>query len=96
MRVDQFTPFRKQVTCVLKRNGVKRAALFGSFARGEAKKRSDIDLIIEFRGKKSLFDLVELKYELEESTHRTVDLITYSSLHPLLKDRILAEQIPLL
>lgn len=84
------------MTSILKRNGVKKAALFGSFARGEAKKRSDIDLVIEFSGKKSLFDLVDLKQELEESTKRSIDLITYNSLHPLLKKRILSEQIPLM
>ena len=81
---------------VLKRNGVKKAALFGSIARGEAKEKSDIDLIVEFSGRKSLLDLVGLKMEAEHALGRKVDVITYNSIHPLLKDRILNEQIPIL
>ena len=77
--------------------GVKRAALFGSFARGDATEESDIDLLIEFKGKKkSLLDLAALKIQLEESLGRNVDLITYNSLHPLLRNRILSEQVIIL
>lgn len=96
MNPFQFSPYQAQVTRVLRKNGVKKAALFGSFARGCAKKKSDIDLVIEFRGKKSLFDLVALKQELEECTHRKVDVVTYKSLSPLLKDKIMSEQVTLL
>lgn len=56
--------------------GVKRAAIFGSFARGDATEESDIDLLIEFKGKeKSLLDLAALKIKLEESLGRNVDLL---------------------
>ncbi|OYT66952.1 hypothetical protein B6V00_02395, partial [ANME-1 cluster archaeon ex4572_4] len=72
--------------------GVKKAALFGSVARGEATEESDIDLLIEFEGRKSLLDLAGLKLELQELLRRRVDLLTYKSLHPLLKERILSEQ----
>lgn len=79
---------------MLVKGGVKRAAIFGSFARGDATKNSDIDLLIEFKGKsKSLLDLAGLKIQLEESLGRKVDLITYNSLHPSLRDRILSEQV---
>lgn len=78
-------------------SGVKRAALFGSYARGDATKNSDIDLLIEFKGKnKSLLDLAALKIHLEETLGKNVDLITYNSIHPRLRDRILAEQIMIL
>ena len=60
--------------------------------RGELTKDSDIDILVEFKGKKSLLDLVGLKQELEEILKRKVDVLTYNSLHPLLKDRILREQ----
>lgn len=77
---------------VLEKYGVKRAALFGSIVRGEATKESDIDLLIEFEGEKSLLDLAGLKLELQELLKRKVDVITYGSLHPLLKEKILSEQ----
>ncbi len=91
-----FKKIKTKIIEILKKNHVKKAALFGSFARGEATKKSDIDLLIEFKGKKSLFDLVGLKLELEETIGRKVDVVTYKSLHPRLKDRILSEQIILL
>ena len=82
----------KQVIRTLRLGGVKKAALFGSFARGEEKKNSDVDLLIQFSGQKSLLDMVRLKLALEHEVHRKVDLVTYDSLHPSLRKRILEEQ----
>ena len=80
----------------MKRFGVKRASLFGSLARGEDREDSDIDILVEFEAGKSLLDLAGLKIELEELLGRRVDLLTFNSLHPLLKDKILKEQKPIL
>jgi predicted nucleotidyltransferase len=60
--------------------------------KGEATEESDIDLLIEFEGRKSLLDLAGLKLDLQELLRRRVDVLTYKSLHPLLKERILSEQ----
>ena len=76
----------------LKSQGVIKAALFGSVVRNEAKKNSDVDILVDFREKKSLLDLVRLQFVLEEKLGRKVDLLTYRSIHPLLKDIILKEQ----
>jgi len=77
---------------ILKKHDVEKAALFGSFVRGEQTKKSDIDLLVQFKGEKSLLDLVGLKQELEDKFKRKVDVLTYGSLHPLLRERILREQ----
>lgn len=77
---------------ILKKHDVEKAALFGSFVRGEQSTKSDIDLLVEFKGEKSLLDLVGLKQELEDKFKRKVDVLTYGSLHPLLRERILREQ----
>jgi predicted nucleotidyltransferase len=82
----------KDIIPVLKRYEVKRASIFGSFVRGEEREDSDIDILVEFKGEKSLLDLAGLKIELEGVLKRKVDILTYNSLHPLLKDRIMAEQ----
>ena len=58
----------------------------------EEREDSDIDILVEFEGEKSLLDLSGLKIELEEVLGRKVDVLTYNSLHPLLKERILEEQ----
>jgi predicted nucleotidyltransferase len=88
---------KKKALPILKRYAVKRASIFGSFARGTAKSKSDVDFLIEYKGKNnSLFDLVDLKYDLEHSLNRKVDLITYNSIHWRIRDSILSEQIVIL
>lgn len=82
---------------ILKRHAVKRAAIFGSFARGTEKSKSDVDFLIEYKKKdKSLFDLVDLKLDLEETLNRKVDVITYNSIYWKLRKRILSEQVVIL
>jgi len=81
---------------ILKRHGVLRAALFGSLISGKMEEGSDIDLLIELGQEKSLLDLVALKLELEEVLGRKVDVVEYVTIHPLLKERILREQVPVL
>ncbi len=83
---------REKIYPVLKHYDVARAAIFGSYARGENQKASDIDILVEFKGEKSLLDLAGLKIELEAILGREVDVLTYNSLHPLIRERILAEQ----
>jgi len=77
---------------LLERYGVRRASLFGSVARGEDKPDSDIDILVELPDSASLLELAGLKIDLQEMLNRDVDVLTYDSLHPLLRDRILAEQ----
>lgn len=83
---------KNQAIPILKSRDVKRAAIFGSYVRSEQTPRSDIDILIEFKGKKSLFDLVNLEFTLQEKLGKKVDLLTYKSIHPLLRKRILKEQ----
>lgn len=77
---------------VLKSRGVRKAALFGSVVRDEAKKGSDLDLLVDLTDDKSLLDLVSLKFELENVLKTKVDVLTYDAIHPLLKNIILNEQ----
>ena len=92
----QIIKIKKRILNILKKHKVRKAALFGSIVRGEATKKSDIDLLVEFSGKRSLLDLVDLKLELEGTLKKNVDVLTYGSIHPLLKKYILAEQVALL
>ena len=83
---------KKQIVPILKRQGVTKAALFGSVARGEFRKKSDIDILINIRKDKSLLDIVRLELELEEKLGKKVDLVEYSAIKPLLKDIILRDE----
>ncbi|MDP2209211.1 MAG: nucleotidyltransferase family protein [Bacteroidota bacterium] len=80
---------------ILKNHGVVRAALFGSVVRGEMTPESDIDILVELEEGKTLLDLVGLRLELEEQLKASVDVLTYESLHPLLRETILNEQEPI-
>ncbi|HAZ28389.1 MAG TPA: hypothetical protein DCY48_01275 [Candidatus Magasanikbacteria bacterium] len=80
----------------LRRHEVKRADLFGSFARGDADDDSDIDILFEFKGSKSLLDHAALKRVLEEALNKKVDLVTYDSLYPRLKSSIMRNTVSLI
>ncbi len=84
---------RQRLLPVLKRHDVIRAAIFGSFARGEAEAGSDLDILVDLPGTKSLLDLVALKLDLEAELGREVDVLTYQALHPRIRDRVLREQV---
>ena len=88
----EIKTIKKEITPILRRQGVLKAAVFGSAARGEMKKNSDIDLLLKISKEKTFFDLVKLKLELEEKLGRCVDIVEYDALHPLIKKDVLREQ----
>lgn len=94
--ITEIKKLKRIIIPVLKHNGVVRAGIFGSFARGEAKKNSDVDILIKFKGRKSLFDLAGVEIELEKKLGRKADVLTYDSIHPLLKERILSEEVKII
>lgn len=84
---------KRKALPILKEAGVTRSSLFGSVVREEAKEDSDIDMLVDLPRGKTLFDLAGLQMDLEKVLNKKIDLVTYNSLHPLLKDRILSEQV---
>jgi len=83
---------KKKIIPILKRQGVTKAAFFGSVARGEAIKKSDVDILVRLPRKKSLLDFVGLKLKLEEKLGKKVDLVSYSGIKPRLKNIILKDE----
>jgi predicted nucleotidyltransferase len=83
---------RRKISPVLEKYGVVKAALFGSIVSGTATKRSDIDLLVKLPNNASLLDLAGLKIDLEEKLGKKLDVLTYNSLHPLLRETILKSQ----
>ena len=72
---------------------VKSMGVFGSFVRGKQKKKSDIDILVEFSETPDLFEFLDLEEYLKEILGRKVDLVTKNALKPLIKDRILSEVV---
>ena len=85
----------KIVVPILKKNGVKKAGIFGSYARGKAKQKSDIDILVQ-PPKGMGFGFAGLQIELSEKLHKKVDLVSYNGLSPYLKDKILEQEVRIL
>jgi hypothetical protein len=81
---------------VLRHYGVRRAGVFGSYARADATSESDLDLLVDLPEGSSLLDLVGLQLDLSEALGIEVDANTYNAIHPLLRERILADEIRIL
>jgi predicted nucleotidyltransferase len=94
--IYEIKEVKEKIMDILEKYEVKRASLFGSIVRGEMSENSDIDLLIEFNGIKSLLDLSGLKIELQERLNCNVDVLTFDSIHNLLRERILEEQVVIL
>lgn len=72
---------------------VKEIGIFGSYVRGEQKKGSDVDILVEFGEAPDLFKFLELERHLEELLGLKVDLVRKRALREELKDTILSEVI---
>jgi predicted nucleotidyltransferase len=82
---------KKVLTDYCQLNQIKLFGLFGSFARGEEKENSDIDIMVDFIGTKSLMEIGGIQYDLEESLGRPVDLVSIRNIKPALKNNILKD-----
>lgn len=96
MTTANLDEIKRKITPILKEEGVIRAALFGSVVRGEETKGSDVDMLVEVPRGTGLFTFIDLQHKLQNALGKKVDLVTYKSIHPLLKDSILKEQVPIL
>lgn len=75
--------------------GVTNVRVFGSRARGDASPDSDLDLLVEYGQGMSLFDVIAFEQELEETLGLRVESVSEGALHRVIKDKVLAEAIPL-
>ena len=96
MKQTILEKIKQEVLPVLKAAEIKKAALFGSYVRGDNTKQSDIDILVEMPENASLFELAGLKNDLEEKLKKNVDVVTYKSINPLIKDSILNNQYALI
>jgi predicted nucleotidyltransferase len=86
---------RNDILRIAAQHGARNLRVFGSVARGDDHAQSDVDLLVDMDPDRSLLDMVGLGQNLEELLDRRVDVLTGASLHPALRDRILAESRPL-
>ena len=90
MTSERLLQLLEQNVALIKKFGVQRIGLFGSWARGEEKPESDIDVLVEFVHP-SFDRYMELKFFLEELLGRDVDLVLADTLKELVKPKITRE-----
>ena len=84
---------QQKIVPILKSNDVVKAGLFGSYVRGEAKKNSDIDILVEVKKEADLIDFIRLKNTLEKAVKRKVDLVEYDCIRREIKHNVLREEM---
>lgn len=86
---------REEILKLAAKHGAWNLRIFGSAARGEAGAKSDVDFLVEMEPGRSLLDHVALWQDLEELLGCRVDLVSEKALHWYIRDRVLAEAVPL-
>ena len=87
-------PKREELMVALRSNRARNPRAFGSVARREATKTSDLDLLVDFDEGASLFDQIGLLQELERIFGRKVDLVELAGVHWLIRPQVLFESVP--
>jgi uncharacterized protein len=94
--MQQLQYYQQLILPVLKRFDIKRAAIFGSFAKGAEHSESDIDLLIEPAKSFTLFNMLQLEAEISHLTNRKIDIVEYNALKSSIKSEVLQSAITIL
>ena len=93
---NELKKLKPIIVRILKRNGIKKAGIFGSYVKGEQKKNSDIDILANVPKSVNLFDFIGIKLELEDALGKKVDLVEYKLIRPEIKKTILKEEVKII
>jgi len=93
---SEINKIKPKILKVLKKHNIARAGIFGSYARGEQTKKSDVDILIDINKNISLLGFITIKLALEDALKKRVDLVEYDLIKPIIKDRILKEEIQII
>jgi predicted nucleotidyltransferase len=92
---EQVQSKRGKILKIASLYGAYNVRLFGSVARGEEQKDSDIDFLVDMESGRSLLDLGGLLMDLQELLDHPVDVVTKNGLKQRIKQRVLREALPL-
>jgi len=96
MRIDEtLKEKRNQILTIAKRYGAGKVRIFGSIARDEGKRDSDLDILVELEPGRSLLDIIAIKQDLEDLLDCKVDVVTEASLSPYIRDEVLSQVVSL-
>ena len=86
---------RAELLALARRRGVTGVRVFGSMSRGDGSDDSDVDLLVTLAPGTSALALGGLLLDAQELLGRRVDVVTEASLHPALRERVVASAVPL-
>ncbi|MGC8775192.1 MAG: nucleotidyltransferase family protein [Chlorobaculum sp.] len=92
---SQLTQKREEIMGIASKYGIHNIRVFGSTARGDNRKDSDIDLLVDIEEGKDLFDIGAFLMDLEALLHKSIDVVTENALHQKIRKTVLKEAIPL-
>ena len=96
MRIDEtLKEKRNQILTIAKQYGARNVRIFGSIARGEGKRDSDLDILVELEPGRSLLDIIAIKQDLEDLLDCKVDVVTEAALSPYIRDEVLSQVVSL-
>ncbi len=95
MKLEELKAYRKEILALAQKYHAPNIRVFGSVARREATAESDVDFLINVSPKQSLLDLIGLIQDLKELLGCEVDVAQSTVLHPVIRDQVLKEAIPL-
>jgi len=90
---DILKTMKKELPYLKEKFKVKSIGIFGSYARGEQTKTSDIDMLVEFDAPVGFFKFIDLENYLSKKLRVKVDLVTPDALKPLIKPQIIEEAV---
>ncbi|MEI6058678.1 MAG: nucleotidyltransferase family protein [archaeon] len=93
---QNFEALKQKILPILKSHKVTKASIFGSYARGEQNKKSDVDILIEIDNSVGLIEFIGLKLMLQKTLKKKVDLVEYETIRPELKENIMRDEISIL
>lgn len=91
----QLREKREEILRIARAHGATDVRVFGSVARGEDGRRSDLDLLVDLEPQRSLFDIVAIKQDIEDLLGRRVDVLTEDGLSRYIRDQVVREAVPL-
>ena len=90
-----LSQYRETILDIARAHGMSHVRVFGSMAKNAETHNSDIDLLVEIEPKRSLLDIIDAKYEIENLTHRQVDIVTEAALSPYILQEIFRSAVNL-
>jgi len=96
MKIDKtLKEKRGQIFTIARQYGARNVRIFGSIARGEGKRDSDLDVLVDLEPGRSLLDIIAIKQDLEDLLNTKVDVVTEAAVSPYIREEVLRQAISL-